>query len=66
MTITRIVHSVAQLDDGSFAVLNDSGDVMTTFTVEPSDGRSFDQQYAVTMASVFRRMVSTGSLVEPF
>lgn len=66
MNIERIVHTVAELTDGSFVVYNADGDVMTTFTIEPSDGRSFDQQYAVVMASVFRRMVSSGSLVEPF
>ncbi|WP_032369324.1 hypothetical protein [Rhodococcoides fascians] len=66
MNITRIVHTVAQLDDGSFVVLNEAGEPMTTFTVEPDREHTSDDRYAITMASVFRRMFGNGSLTQPF
>ncbi|WP_032380063.1 hypothetical protein [Rhodococcoides fascians] len=63
MNISRIV---AQLDDGSFVVLNEAGEPMTTFTVEADREHTSDDRYAITMASVFRRMFGSHSITEPF
>lgn len=66
MNIERIVHTVVQLTDGTFVVLNEASEPMTTFTVEPDRGHTADDRYAITMASVFRRMFGSHSITEPF
>lgn len=66
MNIARIVHTVVQLDDGTFVVLNEASEPMTTLTIEPAHGHTFDEEYAITMASVFRRMLGNGSITQPF
>jgi hypothetical protein len=66
VNIERIVHTVVQLTDGTFVVLNEASEPMTTFTVEPDKEHTSDDRYAITMASVFRRMFGNGSLTQPF
>lgn len=56
----NIVHIIAQLDDGSFAVLNDAGDEVTTFDLTDFSDPSApaDHIYAVRIAQVFRKIAA--------
>nr|WP_314142508.1 hypothetical protein [uncultured Rhodococcus sp.] len=60
MNIARIVHTVAQLDDGSFVVLNEAGETITTFNLDDfSDPTTpHDHVYAIRVVQIFRKIAA--------
>lgn len=43
-------------DTERYAVLDAANHEMTTFEIEPADGRTAAEEYAVTVSHIFRKM----------
>lgn len=60
MNIARIVHTISEIAPQHYVVFDGDGVQITTFdTLDPGEFTP-EQYYCVVMASIFRRMVSTG------